>query len=221
MKKIIFVTATRADYGKLKSIILSIQKLKEFNIHVFVTGMHNLSTYGNTFDEIRKDKVRNIKKFHNQTLGEQSTKIFSTTILGFSEYVNKINPDLVVIHGDRTEPLACAIVCCLNNIKIAHFEGGELSGTIDEIFRHSISKLCNIHFVTNSRAKKRLIQMGELSSSIFITGSPDVDLILSNDLPSLQKAKKRYEIDFKSYAVALFHPVTRDIKNLKKKFVVL
>ena len=111
--------------------------------------------------------------------------------MGFSEYVNKINPDLVVIHGDRTEPLACAIVCCLNNIKIAHFEGGELSGTIDEIFRHSISKLCNIHFVTNSRAKKRLIQMGELSSSIFITGSPDVDLILSGNLPSLQDVKKK------------------------------
>ena len=216
MKKIIFVTATRADYGKLKSIILSSQKLKEFNIHVFVTGMHNLSTYGNTFDEIRKDKIRNIKKFHNQTLGEQSTKIFSKTIFGFSEYVNKINPDLVVIHGDRMEPLACAIVCCLNNIKIAHFEGGELSGTIDEIFRHSISKLCNIHFVTNAKAKKRLIQMGELSSSIFITGSPDVDLILSNDLPSLQEAKKRYEINFKSYVIAIFHPITTDVKNLKK-----
>jgi UDP-N-acetylglucosamine 2-epimerase (hydrolysing) len=216
MKKIIFVTATRADYGKLKSIILSSQKLKQFNIHVFATGMHNLSVYGNTFDEIKKDKVQNIKKFHNQIVGEQGSKIFSKTILGFSEYINKINPDLVVIHGDRMEPLACAIVCCLNNIKIAHFEGGELSGTIDEIFRHSISKLCNIHFVTNSAAKKRLVQMGELSSSIFITGSPDVDLILSKNLPSLREVKKKYEIDFKSYAIALFHPITTDIKNLKK-----
>ena len=107
MKKIIFVTATRADYGKLKSVILSSQKLKEFKIDVFVTGMHNLSTYGNTFDEIKKDKVRNIKKFHNQVVGEQGSTIFSKTILGFSEFVNKINPDLVVIHGDRMEPLAC------------------------------------------------------------------------------------------------------------------
>jgi UDP-N-acetylglucosamine 2-epimerase (hydrolysing) len=216
MKKIIFVTATRADYGKLKNVILSIQKLKEFNVHVFITGMHNLSVYGSTFDEIKKDKVQNIKKFHNQTLGENSSKIFSKTILGFLDYINKINPDLVVIHGDRIEPLACAVVCCLNNIKIAHFEGGELSGTIDETFRHSISKLCNIHFVTNSVAKKRLIQMGELSNSIFITGSPDVDLILSKNLPSLNDVKKRYEINFKSYAIALFHPVTTDIKNLKK-----
>jgi len=216
MKNIIFVTATRADYGKLKSIILSCQKIKQFNIHVFVTGMHNLSTYGSTFYEIKNDKVQNIKRFYNQILGENSSKIFSKTVLGFSKYVNKINPDLVVVHGDRIEPLACAVVCCLGNIKLAHFEGGELSGTIDEILRHSISKLSNIHFVTNSIARKRLIQMGELSNSIFITGSPDVDLILSNNLPSLYDVKKKYDIAFKSYVIALFHPVTTDIKNLKK-----
>jgi len=216
MRKIIFITATRADYGKMKTIIFSLQNSKKFNVHVFVTGMHNLSAYGSTSNEIKNDKVKNIKKFHNQTLGENSSKIFSKTVLGFSEYVNKINPDLVVVHGDRIEPLACAVVCCLNNIKVGHFEGGELSGTIDEIFRHSISKLSNIHFVTNSIAKKRLIQMGELPNSIFITGSPDVDLILSNNLPSLYDVKKKYDIAFESYAIALFHPVTTDIKNLKK-----
>ena len=88
--------------------------------------------------------------------------------------------------------MACAIVCCLNNIKIAHFEGGELSGTVDEIFRHSISKLCNIHFVTNKTAEKRLIQMGELKKNIFITGSPDVDVLLDKNLPSLKEASKKY-----------------------------
>jgi len=216
MKKIVFVTGTRADYGKLKSIILSVQKIKNYNTSIFVTGMHNLVSHGSTVDEIKKDRIKNIKIFSNQIVGEDASKIISKTILGFSKYIKKEKPDLVIVHGDRVEPLACAIVCCLNNIKIAHFEGGELSGTIDEIFRHSISKLCNIHFVTNSAAKKRLIQMGELSSSVFSTGSPDVDLILSNDLPSLQDTKKRYEIDFKSYAIALFHPVTTDIKNLKK-----
>ena len=217
MKKIIFVTATRADYGKLKSIILTTQKFKNFNTHIFVTGMHNLTAYGNTYTEIRKDRVKNITIFKNQNLEESGAKIFSKTILGFSVYIKKIKPDLVMIHGDRIEPLACAIVCCLNNIKIAHFEGGELSGTVDEIFRHSISKLCNIHFVTNLRAKKRLIQMGELSNYIFVTGSPDVDLILSKNLPSLEDAKKRYNINFDSFVIAVFHPVTTDLKNLKLK----
>ncbi len=216
MKKIIFVTATRADYGKLKSIILSIQNLKKnFNAYIFVTGMHNLTAYGNTYMEIIKDRVKNIEIFKNQALAEDGGKIFSKTILGFSKYIKKIKPDLVMIHGDRMEPLACAIVCCLNNIKIAHFEGGELSGTIDEIFRHAISKLCNIHFVTNSIAKKRLLQMGELEEAIFITGSPDVDLILSKNLPSLSDAKKRYDIKFSSFVLAIFHPITTDINNLR------
>ena len=215
MKKIIFVTATRADYGKLKSIIFSIQKLKNFNTHIFVTGMHNLNNYGNTHVEIIKDRVKNIKIFKNQVLAEDGDKIFSKTILGFSKYIKQIKPDLVMIHGDRMEPLACAIVCCLNNIKVAHFEGGELSGTIDEIFRHAISKLCNIHFVTNLIAKKRLLQMGELKDSVFITGSPDVDLILSKNLPSLSDVKKRYDINFSSFVLAIFHPVTTDIYNLR------
>ena len=215
MKKIVFLTATRADYGKLKSAIFSIQENKAYKTYVFVTGMHNLSLYGNTYEEIRKDKVKNITRFSNQNIGDNHSKILSKTVLGFSKYVKKINPDLVIVHGDRIEPLACAIVSCLNNIKIGHFEGGELSGTVDEIFRHSISKLCNIHFVTNKVAKKRLIQMGEVSSNIFVVGSPDVDLILSKNLPSLQDAKVRYNIDFNSFSIAIFHSVTTDLKNLK------
>ncbi len=216
MKKIIFVTATRADYGKLKSVIISSQKIKKFKTHVFVTGMHNISMYGNTNDHIKKDKIKNIFLFRNQRLGENHEKILSKTILGFSNYVKKIKPDLVIIHGDRIEPLGCAIVCCLNNIKVAHFEGGELSGTVDEIFRHSISKLCNIHFVSNSVSKKRLIQLGEVINNIYITGSPDIDLILSKQLPTLEKVKNRYGIKFKKFSVAIFHPVTTDINNLKK-----
>tara|TARA_B110000037_G_scaffold64853_1_gene79173 strand:+ start:907 stop:2037 length:1131 start_codon:yes stop_codon:yes gene_type:complete len=219
MKKIIFLTATRADYGKLKKIIISTQKLKNFKAYVFVTGMHNLKGYGNTYKQIETDKIKNVTRFFNQSLGDDHSKVLSKTAVGFSKYLKTIKPDLVVVHGDRIEPLACSIVCCLNNIKIAHFEGGEISGTVDEIFRHSISKLCNIHFVTNLVAKKRLIQMGEISNNIFVTGSPDVDLLLSKELPTLDDTKLRYDINFKSYALALFHPVTTDIRNLRKNIL--
>ena len=219
MKKIIFITATRADYGKLKTIMFSVQNSKKFEAHVFVTGMHNMKEYGNTYELIQADKIKNTKIYSNQKIGYDQDKILSKTIDGFSKFTKKIKPDLVIIHGDRIEPLACAIVCCLNNIKIAHFEGGELSGTVDEIFRHSISKLCNIHFVTNKTAKKRLIQMGELRKNIFITGSPDVDVLLDDNLPSLDEAYKKYDIKFNSYGLAIFHPVTTDIHNLKLNIV--
>ena len=221
-KKIIFITGSRADYGKLKSIILKIQKSKKFQTFIFVTGMHNLKKYGFTWDEIKKDKIKNITRFNNQKNNESKMDIIlSNTIKGFSNYAKKIKPDLVVVHGDRIEPLACAIVGCLNNYKVAHIEGGELSGTVDEILRHSISKLSHLHFVTNNIAKNRLIQMGENKKNVFIIGSPDIDILISSNLPNIIKVKKRYNIEYKNYAICIFHPVTTEIVNLKKEINTL
>ena len=215
MKKIIFVTATRADYGKLKSLISIIQKNKKYKVYIFVTGMHNLKKYGSTYDEILKDKFKNIFRFNNQK-NKKMDMMLSSTIYGFSKFVKKTSPDLIIVHGDRVESLASSIVGCLNNVKVAHIEGGEVSGTVDEILRHSISKLSHIHFVTNAQAKKRLIQMGEKKNSIYIIGSPDVDIIKSKKLPEVEKVKKWYNIKFNDYAIGIFHPVTTDLRNLKK-----
>ena len=217
MKKIVFITGTRADYGKIKSILIKLQKKKIYEVSLFVTGMHNLKTYGSTYDEIYKDKIKNITRFKNQNKNDAMDVVLSKTINGFKKYVNTKKPDLIIVHGDRVEALACAIVGAINNIKVGHIEGGEISGTIDGVLRHSISKLCNFHFVTNNSAKKRLIQIGEINSNIYTIGSPDVDLILRKDLPSLESAKRRYEIKFSNYAIGIFHPVTDEIHNLKKE----
>ena len=217
MKKIVFITGTRADYGKIKSILIKLQKKKIYEVSLFVTGMHNLKTYGSTYDEIYKDKIKNITRFKNQNKNDAMDTILSKTINGFKKYVNTKKPDLIIVHGDRVEALACAIVGAINNIKVGHIEGGEISGTIDGVLRHSISKLCNFHFVTNNSAKKRLIQIGEINSNIYTIGSPDVDLILRKDLPSLESVKRRYEIKFSNYAIGIFHPVTNEMHNLKKE----
>ena len=217
MKKIVFITGTRADYGKIKSILIKLQKKKIYEVSLFVTGMHNLKTYGSTYDEIYKDKIKNITRFKNQNKNDAMDVVLSKTINGFKKYVNTKKPDLIIVHGDRVEALACAIVGAINNIKVGHIEGGEISGTIDGVLRHSISKLCNFHFVTNNSAKKRLIQIGEINSNIYTIGSPDVDLILRKDLPSLESVKRRYEIKFSNYAIGIFHPVTDEIHNLKKE----
>ena len=217
MKKIVFITGTRADYGKIKSILISLQKKKIYEVSLFVTGMHNLKTYGSTYDEIYKDKIKNITRFKNQNKNDAMDTVLSKTINGFKKYVNTKKPDLIIVHGDRVEALACAIVGAINNIKVGHIEGGEISGTIDGVLRHSISKLCNFHFVTNNSAKKRLIQIGEINSNIYTIGSPDVDLILRKDLPSLESVKRRYEIKFSNYAIGIFHPVTNEMHNLKKE----
>lgn len=143
-------------------------------------------------------------------------QILSNTIKGFTKFLLNYKPSLVIIHGDRIEPLACAISSILMNYKIAHIEGGEVSGTVDEIIRHSISKLSHLHFVSNQSAKKRLIQMGEERKSIHVVGSPDVDIILNKKLPSLEYTKERYDINFQNYAISLFHPVTTSLKSFKK-----
>ena len=219
-KKIIFVTGTRADWGKLKSLILEI-KNHSFEVFIFITGMHNDSKYGNTYLDVQRVRGVNFHRFDNKTDESSMDLTVSKTIEGFSNYVDSVNPDLIVVHGDRPEPLACAIVGSFKNILVAHIEGGEVSGTIDELIRHSISKLSHIHFVSNQKAKDRLIQMGENKNSISIIGSPDIDLMFSDNLPSLEEAKKKYEIEFQNYAICLFHPVTTEIEQLKSQIKCL
>ena len=208
-KKITFLTGTRADFGKLKSLIKVVENDDSFESNVFATGMHLNAYYGYTIDEIYKNKIKNVFPFINHENNEFMDRTLSKTIEGFSHFVHENSPDLIVVHGDRVEALAGAIVGSLNNILVAHVEGGELSGTIDELIRHSITKLSHIHLVANEKARKRLIQLGEIERDIHIIGSPDID-IMSSRLPEIEDVKNYYEIAFSDYAIAMFHPVTTE-----------
>jgi UDP-N-acetylglucosamine 2-epimerase (hydrolysing) len=107
-------------------------------------------------------------------------------------------------------------VGALNNILVAHIEGGEVSGTVDELVRHAVSKLSHLHFVANDEARQRLIQMGEAQESVFVIGSPDLDLMLSDNLPTLPEVATKYEIDFRDYAIFIYHPVTTEPQFIKQ-----
>ena len=215
-KKIIFLTSTRADYGKLKTLIKIFEKSKSYQTKIFVTGMHNMRLYGYTISEIRKDKIKNIYVFDNQNINSSMTDILMNTISGFKNYIKKFKPDLLFVHGDRVEPIACALVSVLSNIKVAHIEGGEVSGTVDEILRHAISKLSQYHFVSNSDSKRRLLQMGENKKNIYVVGSPDIDIITQNNLPKLKDSKHKYDLNFQNYSISILHPVTTEpIKKFK------
>lgn len=212
-KKILFLTGTRADFGKLKPLMRAVENTELFQCAIFVTGMHTLSRYGHTVEEVYKAGFKNIHMYMNHTIGDPMDVILANTIVGLSRFVNENRPDLIVVHGDRVEALAGAIVGSLNNILVAHIEGGEISGTVDELIRHSISKLAHIHFVSNQMAASRLRQLGENPDTIFIIGSPDIDVMLSNELPSIDKAKEHYEIPYEKYGIVLFHPVTTEIES--------
>lgn len=177
--------------------------------------MHLQKEYGYTLIEIERCGYKNIHTFENHTHETTMDLTLAQTIQGFSEYCKQISPDLIVVHGDRVETLAGAIVGAMNNILVAHIEGGELSGTVDELIRHSVSKLSHIHFVSNIDAGKRLVQMGELESSIVEIGSPDVDIMFSDDLPPLSEALSHYEIPFSEYGILMFHPVTTEAAQME------
>jgi UDP-N-acetylglucosamine 2-epimerase (hydrolysing) len=213
-KRIVFLTGTRADFGKLKSLITITQQSEAFEVHIFATGMHMSSKYGKTVNEIYKSGFKNIYQFINHDTVEHMDRTLAKTIDGFSHYIAEIKPDLIVVHGDRVEAMAGAIVGSLNNILVAHIEGGELSGTIDELIRHAVSKMSHIHLVSNADAKKRLIQLGEREDSIFVIGSPDLDLMNPTTLPTLETVKAYYGIDFDHYAICMFHPVTTEYAHI-------
>jgi UDP-N-acetylglucosamine 2-epimerase (hydrolysing) len=217
MKKILFLTGTRADYGKLKSLMKQVEKSPIFELHIFVTGMHMLSKYGSTWKELEKDGFNNIYTFINQKENSYMDIALSNTILGLSNYVDELKPDMIIIHGDRLEALAGAIVGSFNNITVAHIEGGEISGTIDESIRHSITKLSHLHLVSNEEAKKRIIQLGEPEETIFIIGSPDIDIMVSEHLPTIDRVKKQYDISFENYGIILYHPVTTEVDKLPEQ----
>lgn len=214
-KKILFLTGTRADYGKMKPLMSAIEESDNFECHIFITGMHTLKEFGDTKSEILRDGFLNTQVYMNQIIEEPMDLVLANTINGFSRYIRELEPDLIIIHGDRVEALAGAISGAINNILVAHLEGGELSGTIDESIRHSISKLAHIHFASSAEAQGRLLQLGEDEGSIFVIGSPDIDIILQNPSKDINKIKERYDIPFHQYAVLMYHPVTTEIDILK------
>lgn len=215
-KRIIFVTSTRADFGKLKSLIKIVRSRKEFEVFIVITGMHTIPKFGNTYKEVKKIFKTKIIKFKNQSSNDRLEIILSKTSEKFSKIVKKLNPDLIVIHGDRVEALSAALVGSLNHILTAHIEGGELSGTIDDTIRHAVTKLSHVHFVGSTAAKKRVSRMGEINKNIFNIGSPDIDVIVNKKLPNILEVRKRYEIKFKKYAILLWHPVTSQVDTLKE-----
>ena len=217
LKKILFLTGTRADFGKLKPLINVCNDSDLLDVYIFATGMHMHKKYGFTVKEIEKLGFKNIFKFINYTSEKSMDLTLSKTIEGLSSYVKEERPDMIIVHGDRLEALAGAIVGAMNNILVGHVEGGEVSGTIDDLLRHATSKMAHLHFVASETAEKRLIQLGESSDSIFKIGSPDVDIMLSDKLPTLDNVIKHYEIPFDKYAIAMLHPVTTELELIENQ----
>ncbi len=213
-KRILFLTGTRADYGKMKPFMQALNRNSKFDVFVFVCGMHLSETFGSTYKEVLKDHYRNTYVAYGLSQTQNTSVNLGNTITCLSGYVENIRPDMIIVHGDRMEALAGAAVGALHNIIVAHIEGGELSGTIDESIRHAVSKFAHVHFVCTEEARMRLIQLGEEQGRIYVVGSPDIDIMMSRRLPSLKESKARYDIAFEQYGILMYHPVTTEYQDV-------
>lgn len=215
-KRVLFITGTRADYGKIKSLMKEMEQSGEYDVFIYVSGMHLLAKYGSTYREVLKDGYKNVYVAFGQPHTGNMSYNLGGVLTSLSAYVKEIEPDMIIVHGDRIDALAGAITGALNNILVAHIEGGEISGTIDDSIRHAISKFAHLHFVCNEEAKKRIMQLGESEEHIYVIGSPDIDVMISEKLPELQDVKAYYEISFDEYAIFMYHPVTTELGLLKE-----
>lgn len=208
-RHLLFLTGTRADFGKLEPLAAAARDAGH-RVSFFVTGMHMMDRYGLTVNEVRRMPGVAVHEFLNQQEGDPQDLILARTVTGFSAFVREVRPDLVILHGDRVEALAGALVAATNYIRSAHVEGGEVSGTIDEVFRHCNTKLCTYHFVSSDAAARRVRALGEPDETIHPIGSPELDFHARPSGVTLDEVRARYAIPFADYGIATFHPVTSE-----------
>ncbi|BDQ31836.1 UDP-N-acetyl glucosamine 2-epimerase [Nitrosopumilus zosterae] len=223
-KKILFVTERRADYSKLRPVINEIKKSKKFDYYLVVTGSHLLKKHGYTINEIKNDGFHIYKKFkmfeeNDDDSPATMTMAFGKAVINLTKIIKSLKPDLIFSGFDIGANFAAAIIGAHMNIHVAHLEGGEITGTIDESIRHAISKFAHIHFTSNTQATKRLIKMGELPKNIFTVGNPSLDVIKSIKFIPKKKLEDEFNINLeKPLLLVVQHTVTTEINKIDKYF---
>ena len=222
MRKVSVVVASRANYGRSKSILRAIHDSPVLELDLVICASALLYRFGDITDTVTSDGFIISKKIFSVVEGETHSTMVKSTALLMSELASHFEaskPHFVLTIADRHETLATAIAASYSNIPLVHTQGGEQTGSIDDKVRHAISKLANIHFPATSHSRDLLIQMGEDPSMVFNSGCPALDLIHDSDL-SIDKLSEPSKgsgttIDFSSrYGVIVYHPVTDNLSEL-------
>ena len=212
-RKICVVTGTRAEYGLLYWLMKEINVDNALVLQVVVTGMHLSEEFGNTYQQIEKDGFTIDKKVDISLTSDTElaiSKSMGLGVIGFADVFNKLQPDLIVVLGDRFEIFSAVSAALIAKIPVAHLHGGEVTeGVIDESIRHSITKMSHLHFAATDEYRNRIIQLGEQPDKVFHVGGLGIDNI--NKLKLLSKADFENAINFElgeKNILITFHPVT-------------
>lgn len=228
-RKICFIITSLIHYSRNFLILDALKKRSDVDLHIVLGGIaispRYVSVRFNVREILEKEGHKNIYEVNINMEGDShvvKAKTIGIGIIEFSSIFNYIKPDLVVVRGDRFEMLSAAVAAANMNITLAHIEGGDVSGTIDESIRHAITKLSHYHFATNEDAKNRIIRMGEDKKRVFNFGSPDVEIakkmrkralsIKNLNLAKLGSGRSNFDQN-KDFLMVMYHPVTSEIEK--------
>lgn len=214
VRKVCYITGTRADFGLLQSTLQLIQRSEALELSMIVTGMHLSRDYGLTVEHIRAaglDVAAQIEVDEEPSTGALMAKNIGRMLIGITTALESVRPDVVMVLGDRGEMLAGALAAIHLKIPVVHIHGGERSGTVDEPIRHAISKLANFHFVATDESKTRLVRMGEVADHVHVVGAPGLDGL--KELAVLDRSTLCAAVGFDPagpLALMVYHPVLQE-----------
>ena len=215
-RKILFITGTRADYGLMRETLFAIKRKPGLKIEIVVTGMHLMPEFGETIDEIKKNKfkIHKVNVTYEKDDEESMAHFIGKFVNCLTDKIKKIKPDILLLLGDRAEMLGGAIVGAYLTIPTFHIHGGEVTSTVDEFVRHAITKLSHVHLVATKNSAERIIKMGEDPWRVFIVGAPGLDTIFDAKLISSKEIAKKYNLNLSEPILLIIqHPVTIEIEN--------
>lgn len=215
LRKICVITGTRAEYGLLYYLMKELQNSADFTLQIIATGMHLSPEFGLTYQTIEADGFTIDAKVEMLLSSDSPVGIAKSIglgVIGFADTLNKLQPDLVVVLGDRYEILAAVQTALIAKIPVAHLAGGDITeGVFDESIRHSITKMSHLHFVTNEQSAQRVRQLGESPAHIFNVGSPGIDYINRVELLTREELSQQLNFSFQAINfLVTFHPLTLD-----------
>ena len=218
-RKVCVVVNSRANYGRIKSVLRAVQDHPDLELKLIAGASALLWRFGNVAEQIKADGFHVDAVVYSIVEGENPTTMAKSTGMGIMELATQfenIKPDIAITVADRFETMATAIAASYMNIPLAHTQGGEVTGSIDESVRHAITKLAHIHFPATAKAREYVIRMGEDPEKVFLTGCPAIDIVAELDRKPPDDLLLRYggvgpDLDIhKPYLVVLQHPVTTE-----------
>ena len=222
MRKVLYISGTRADYGPARRLLLKIQEHSEFELGILVTGMHLDPSHGDTWTEIEEDGLNIVEKIPGRLVGDSLSAMSASVglyLYGMSYAIDWYEPDIVLVLGDRGEQLAGAMAAAYQNITVAHLCGGTFSGSIDDSIRHAITKLAHYHFPGFDEAAERIVQMGEHPDRVKVVGLPGGD-INPNVKYTKSEICEKYKIpEEEPYILVIQHAVTQSQSESAKQII--